>query len=259
MYLYYSRLCMGLLTYIVNYLQTTRDNRANRLLNALEPDDFAYLEPHLKIVHLQQRQVLSETGDTLRHAYFPHDTVISLVAVMADGSSAEMALYGREGVSGLIASGIARQSFGRYIAQISGTASQIHIDTLHEVLRVRPNIQRLMRHFTEATMARVLQSVACNAIHSVEARCCRFILTIHDRVDGDTLPITHEFLAERLGVQRSTVSPVMGKLHANGLIRQGRGGITVTDASGLEEGACECYRIIYDTFERLLPYSAKKD
>ena len=105
-------------------------------------------------------------------------------------------------------------------------------------------------------MARVLQSVACNAIHSVEARCCRFILTIHDRVEGDTLPITHEFLAERLGVQRSTVSAVMGKLHAAGLIRQGRGGITVTDASGLEERACECYRIIYDTFERLLPYPA---
>ena len=125
---------------------------------------------------------------------------------------------------------------------------------MYRVMGERPNIQRLVRHFTEATMARVLQSVACNALHTVEARSCRFILTIHYRIDRDKLALTHEFLAERLGVQRTTVSAVMLKLQARGLIRQAKGGITVTDPVGLEAEACECYgRVIRDVLEDLLP------
>jgi CRP-like cAMP-binding protein len=236
-------------------VQSAQDHRANRLLAALEPEDFAGLEPHLEIVNLQQRQVLCETGDTMRHAYFPHDTVISLLATMADGSSAEMSLCGREGVAGLINASVTRQAFGRYVVQLTGTASRIDIDTMNAAIKARPNLQRLMRHFIEATMARILQSVACNALHSVEARCCRFVLMIHSRTDHDALPITHEFLAERLGVQRSTVSTVMGKLQARGLIQQGRGGIIVTDPSRLEDAACECYSRIRDVDARLLPYA----
>jgi CRP-like cAMP-binding protein len=125
---------------------------------------------------------------------------------------------------------------------------------MYKVMEERPNIQRLVRHFVEATMARVLQSVACNALHSVEARFCRFILTIHYRINRDTLALTHEFLAERLGVQRTTVSAVMSKLQAKGLIRQAKGGITVTDPVGLEAEACECYGRVRDVLEDLLPY-----
>jgi len=231
------------------------DHQANRLLAALEPNDFAFLESHLKIVHLQQRQVLYETGDIMRYAYFPHDTVISLVAVMNDGRSAEMSICGPEGVSGLIAGGATPQSLGRYIVQLTGTASRIEIDEMYGVIKVRPNLQRLIRHFTEATLVRTLQSVACNAIHSVDARCCRFLLTIHYRIDRDVLALTHEFLAERLGVQRSTVSVVMRRLQAKGLITQTRGGINVTDPKGLEAEACECYGRVRDAFEHLLPYA----
>jgi CRP-like cAMP-binding protein len=212
------------------------------------------MEPHLEIVHLRRRQILYEIGDTIRYAYFPHDTVISLVAVMEDGSAAEMSLYGPEGVSGLVAAGVTRQSFGRYIVQITGTASRIDIDTMYRVISARPNIQRLLRHFTEATMARILQSVACNALHSVEARCCRFILMTYYRLDQNVLALTHEFLAERLGVQRATVSAVMSKLQNRGLIQKARGGIIVTDPSGLEAEACECYGRIRDVLERMLPY-----
>jgi CRP-like cAMP-binding protein len=238
--------------------QTAKDHRANQLLAAFEREDFAYLEPYLEIVSLRQREVLYEAGDTIHHAYFPHDTAISLVAVMEDGRSAEMLLCGREGESGLVAAGVTRLSFGRYIVQMTGTASRINIDKMHEVMTNRPGIQRLVRHVTEATMARVLQSVACNAVHSVEARCCRFILTIHHRVDNATLPITHEFMAERLGVQRTTLSAVMRKLQKKGLIKQSRGGITVIDLSGLERSACECYRRIGDMYKLLLPYSVTK-
>ncbi len=236
-------------------LRRASPHRTNRLLAALEPQDFAHLEPHLEIVKLQQRQVLCEAGDPMRHAYFPHDTVISLLAVMKDGSSAEMSICGREGVSGLINASVTRQSFGRYVVQLTGTASRIDIDTMNEAINARPNLQRLMRHFMEATMSRILQSVACNAIHSVEARCCRFVLMLHYRIDQDVLPITHEFLAERLGVQRSTVSTVMGKLQTRELIKQGRGGIVVTDPSRLEEAACECYGRVREVYEHLLPYA----
>ncbi len=235
-------------------MQAGKDHRENRLLAALAPEDLAYLEPHLEVVHLQRRQVLYETGDTMRHAYFPHDMVISIVAVMQDGRSAEMSLYGPEGVAGLLVAGGTGQSLGRYIAQLAGTASRVAIDTMYRVMSERPNIQRLVRHFTEATMARDLQSVACNALHTVEARCCRFILTIHYRINRDTLALTHEFLAERLGVQRTTVSAVMSKLQTRGLIRQAKGGITVTDPVGLEAEACECYGRIRDVLEDLLPY-----
>lgn len=236
-------------------VQSVKAHRTNRLLAALEPEDFAGLEPHLEIVNLHQRQVLCETGDTMRHAYFPHDTVISLLAVMADGSSAEMSLCGREGVSGLINASVSRPAFGCYVVQLTGTASRIDLDTMHAAITARPHLQRLLRHFTEATMARILQSVACNALHSVEARCSRFVLMIHSRIDHDALPITHEFLAERLGVQRSTVSTVMGKLQSRGLIKQGRGGIIVTDPSRLEDAACECYSRIRAVDARLLPYA----
>jgi len=124
---------------------------------------------------------------------------------------------------------------------------------LHEAISTRPNIQRLVLHLTEALMAQTLQTVACNAVHSVEARCCRWILSTHDRLDQDELPLTQEFLAEMLGVQRSTVSTVIRTLQAAGLIRQGRGAITVVDRAGLERVACECYGKIRRRFERLLP------
>jgi CRP-like cAMP-binding protein len=231
------------------------NHRANRLLAALEPDDFAALEPHLFGVSLRQDQVLYEAGDPLRHATFPHDAVVSLVAVLKDGRSAEMAVYGREGALGLVSATMARQSFGRYIVQASGTASQIELERLHEVISTCPKVRQLVLRFTEAMMARVLQNVACNAVHNVEERCCRWILSMHDRLDRDTVPLTHEFLADMLGVQRSTVSSITRSLQEAGLIRQGRGVITVTDRAGLEQTSCECYGTVRRSFERLLPHT----
>jgi CRP-like cAMP-binding protein len=231
----------------------TPDHRANRLLAALEPEDFAYLQPSLEIVDLPRGAILYETGETLHFSYFLHDAVVSLVTIMEDGSSAEMAVFGREALLGLVSAVVTRQSFGRYVVQLSGTASRIELDRLHEAITARANIRRLVLSFTEALMATILQTVACNAVHGVEARCCRWILSMHDRVDQDTLPFTHEVLADVLGVQRSTVSVILRALQAADLITQGRGVITVTDRSGLEERACECYGRIRRTFERLLP------
>ncbi len=233
-------------------------HRANRLLAALEPEDFAHLEPYLEIVTLPAGTVLYETGAPLRHTYFPHDVVVALVAVMKDGRSAEMAVYGHEGVVGLVSALVTRQALGRYVVQASGTASRIELDRLHAVIGQRSKIRQLVQRFAEAMMTRILQNVACNAVHSVEARCCRWVLSIHDRLGRDDLPLTHEFLAEMLGVQRSTISTITGALQEAGLIRQGRGVIVVTDRVGLEQASCECYATIRHRFECLLPQTYRR-
>jgi CRP-like cAMP-binding protein len=231
----------------------TADHRANRLLAALEPEDFEGLELYLELVELTPGQVLYDTGEAVSHAYFPHDTVVSLVNVLEDGRSVEVAVFGREGVLGLLSALVTHEAFGRYLVQIPGTASRIPVERLNETRHASPALRRLIMNYGEVLLAQTFQRVTCNAVHSVEARCCRWILRIHDRVGQDALPLTHEFLAEMLGVQRSTVSVVTRSLRTAGLIRQNRGGITVTDRAGLEGAACECYGRIRRLYDRLLP------
>jgi CRP-like cAMP-binding protein len=231
----------------------TVGHRKNRLLAALEPDDLAALRPHLEIVRLTRGQVLYDVGDLLRFSYFPHDAIVSLVNDMEDGGSVEVAVFGREGVFGLMAEIATREAFGRYIVQMGGTASRIAFEQLNEVRNLRPKLRQLFTNYGQVLLVHTFQTVACNAVHPVEARCCRWILAMHDRAEQDTLPLTHEFLAEMLGVQRSSVSVVTRTLQTAGLIQQSRGSITVSDRAGLEETACECYRKIRRIYERLLP------
>jgi CRP-like cAMP-binding protein len=236
------------------------NHRTNRLLAALEPEDFAALEPYLETVSFPRGQVLYEPGDPIAYAYFPHDAVVSLVNIMEDGGSVEVGVFGREGVLGLLSALVTREAFGRYIVQLSGTASRIPFERLNEVRNARPSLRQLIMNYGQVLLAQTFQTVACNAVHAVEARGCRWILSMHDRTDQDTLPLTHEFLAEMLGVQRSSVSVVTRTLQTAGLIRQSRGGITVTDRAGLEEATCECYGKIRRHYQRLLPatYSAAR-
>jgi len=229
------------------------DHRINRLLASLEPEDFALVEPHLELVNLERKQVLYETGDVITYAYFPHTAIISLVNVMEDGGTVEVGVFGSEGVFGLLSALVTREAFGRYIVQMTGTASRIQFERLSEVRNVCPRLRQLIMNYSEALLAQTFQTVSCNAVHPVDVRCCRWILTMHDRAEGDTLPLTHEFLAEMLGVQRSTVSVVTRTLQAAGLIQQSRGGITVLDRAGLEDTACECYGRIRRIYQRLLP------
>ena len=229
------------------------DHRANRLLAALEAEDFACLEAHLVLVNLALKQVLYEMEDNVSHAYFPHDAIVSLVNVMKDGTTTEVAVFGREGVLGLLSAQVSHKAFGRYIVQMAGSASRIPLERFDEVRNTRPGVRQLIRNYGEALLAQTFQTVSCNAIHPVEARCCRWILSMHDRADQDALSLTHEFLAEMLGVQRSTVSTVARSLQEAGLIRQSRGGITVIDRAGLEETTCECYGRIQRIYRRLLP------
>ncbi|WP_134499489.1 Crp/Fnr family transcriptional regulator [Microvirga pakistanensis] len=225
----------------------------NRLLAALEPEDLAYLEPYLEIVFLPKGTILYEAGDPIRYTYFPHDAIVGLINIMEEGQFVEVASFGREGLFGLISAIVSREAFGRYKVLVPGTASRISLDRMQDALRTRPKVQRLVLSYSEAMLAQTFQTVSCNAIHTVEARCCNWILSTRDRIDENILPLTHADLAELLGVQRSTVSTVLRTFQMQGLITQQRGGIIIADRAGLEEMTCECYGRIRRTFARLLP------
>jgi CRP-like cAMP-binding protein len=232
-----------------------RGHRTNRFLAALEQEDYAALEPNLEVLNLSKGTVLYEAGESIRYTYFPHNAIVSLVEVMEDGRVAEVALFGREGLFGLMSAFISREALGRYVVLVSGTASRIPIEQIHKCIRSRSHLRRLVAAYGEALLAQAFHTVACNAIHTVEERCCRWLLSTHDRTDQDILPLTHETLAEMLGVQRSTVSTVLRALQTTDLIEQRRGGIVVTDRAGLEQAACECHGKIHARVERLLPGS----
>ncbi|QRM32300.1 Crp/Fnr family transcriptional regulator [Microvirga sp. VF16] len=218
-------------------------HRTNQLLSALHPAELACLEPHLERVELKKGGVLYETDESMPFVYFPHDAIVSLTSVLPEGKSVEMAIFGREGMFGLVSALTTRRSIGRFVVQIPGIASRIYTDVLHREFEERPNLRDCFLRYAEVLLAETLQVVACNTAHSVEARCCRLLLRVLDRVDQATLPITHEHLSRMLGVQRSTVSLVTSGLQSAGLIHQRRGAITVTDRSGLERAVCGCYEI----------------
>ena len=229
------------------------DHRSNWLLAALEPDDLAYLEPHLQVVILPKGTILYEAGDIIQFIYFPHDAIVGVINVLKEGQAVEVASFGREGMLGLISAMVSREAFGRYKVQIPGSASRIDIRRLLEAMAARPKLRRLIRRYSEALLVQTFQSVSCNAVHTAESRCCNWILSTRDRIGKDLLPLTHADLAEFLGVQRSTVSTILRSFQMQSLITQQRGGITITNRADLEAMGCECYERVREVYARLLP------
>lgn len=225
----------------------------NRLLAILAPEDLHWLKTQLECTQLTRGEVLAEEGEPLQYTYFPQSAVVSLVRTLEDGQVAEMATFGREGLVGLAFEGMPLQSLGRYIVQIPGAALRIDTMGLHKASLARPAIRSMILHYAEILISLTLRSAACNAAHSVEARAGRWIIATCDRVSRKDIPLTHEFLAEMLGVQRSTVSTILHGFQTRGLIHQGRGSITVVDRPGLEQAACECYGALREKYEKLLP------
>ena len=227
--------------------------RSNRLLAALSPDDYAALAPYLRPARLRRGEALIEPGEAVGHLLFPHDCVVSLVAVLEDGGTAETGTVGREGVLGLVSGLGGRRPIARAVVRVPGTASRIDAARFHAAFEARPGVRRLSLGYAGALVAQMLQTAACNAHHRVEARLARWLLVMHDRVAGSALPLTHEFMAEMLGVQRSTLTPAAAALRDAGLIRYRRGVVEILDRPGLEAAACECYRVVRDQFEQALP------
>ncbi len=225
----------------------------NRLLASLTPADFARLSPQLTLIEMEKGRLICDPGDPIETVYFPHDCVISLMTLMENGAAIESATIGREGAFGLMAAIAPRQSMSRAIVQVPGRASRMSATALAEAVRHAPGLATLIDRHNDALFGHAIQSVACNALHAVEARFCRWLLSCRDRIDGDTVSLTQEFLADMLGVQRTTVTAVAGALQTKGLIRYRRGVVDILDRPGLEATACECYDAVRRTYERLLP------
>lgn len=227
----------------------------NRLLAALSSDDYGLLAPHLTHVDLERGRLLYDPGDRIDVVYFPHDGVISLLTLMDNGAAIESAAIGREGAVGLSAATAPRRSLSRAVVQTPCRCARIGGAQLHEAWQKSPRIRELVDRHAEALLGHTAQSAACNALHTVEARFCRWLLTCRDRISTDTVALTQEFLADMLGVQRTTVTAVAGSLQNKGLIRYRRGVVDILDRAGLEAMACECYGAVRRGYERLLPTS----
>lgn len=228
----------------------------NRLLAALPPEDYGLVAPHLTHIDLERGRMLYEPGDRVDVVYFPHDGVISLMTLMENGAAIESATIGREGALGLRAAVAPRQSLSRAIVQTPCRCARIGASQLHEAWAKSPRIRELIDLHTEALFSHANQSVACNALHSVEARFCRWLLTCQDRISTNTVALTQEFLADMLGVQRTTVTAVARTLQKRGLIRYRRGVVDIVDRDGLMGLSCECYEVVRRHYERLLPGAA---
>lgn len=227
----------------------------NRLLSALPSEDRGWLAPHLSTVDLEKGRLLYDPGDPIDQVYFPEDCLISLLTLMENGAAIESATIGREGALGLMCAVAPRQSLSRAIIQAPGSALRIASGPLHDVWSRSTALRELVDRHSEALFGHAIQSVACNALHAVEARFCRWLLSCHDRLDNNTISLTQEFLADMLGVQRTTVTAVAGSLQAKGLIRYRRGVVDILDRAGLEAMTCECYGAVRRGYERLLPAS----
>lgn len=226
---------------------------ANRLLAALPAADAERLRPHLEDVPLERHQVLYEPNSAITRAYFPQVGVISLLTVLSNGPSVETAVIGREGVVGIPLLANHGVSPSRAVVQVSGRAAAIASERLEEALRQSLSLRELFGRYIHAFMAQVFQSVACNAVHSAEERFARWLLAAADRNASHSIALTHEFMAEMLGLGRPTVTLVARALQTARLIDYRRGQITITDRTGLEEVACECYWTVRRAYQQLLP------
>jgi CRP-like cAMP-binding protein len=220
-------------------------------LAALSPQDFELLAPHLASRALIQSEPIFGSGLAASHVWFPHEGVISFVAVDAEGAAIEIATVGSEGMTGVAIALGSETMRTEAMVQVAGHGSSIETSAFRQALESSPTLKQLMLRYVLAVITQISQNAACGQLHAIDTRCARWLLTTHDRVSGDSFALTQEYLAMMLGVTRPSVSAAAGALQQAGLIRYSRGIITVVNRLGLENAACECYRIIEDEFDRL--------
>ena len=223
----------------------------NRLLARLPPAEYKRLLPRLKPVNLEPDQILHKPRTPFEYAYFPTRAVSSFLRIMESGSTIEVGTVGNEGMVGVSGALGAPESPHQVIAQVAGEALRIEVTALAEEAARSGSFRRLLVIYQAAFYAQVSQSVACNGLHPIGKRCCRWLLMTHDRVGAEVLPLTHEYLGFMLGVRRASVTDVLGPLRERGLISYCRGSITVHNRKGLEAAACECSQAVNDEYDRL--------
>jgi CRP-like cAMP-binding protein len=226
---------------------------SNHLLAALPACDWEHLSQHMELVDMPLGQVLYEAGDDLNHVYFPTTSIVSLLNLAANGACAEFATVGNDGVVGvpLLMGGVSTN--GRAVVQSAGQGYRLNRQVVVDELNAGGAVMQLLLRYTQALLTQVAQTALCNRHHAVEQQVSRLILQNLDRVQGNSLFMTQELLAGKLGVRRESVTLVALALQRDGLIRYARGRIEVLDRRGLEERACECYAVVKHECDRLLP------
>ena len=231
-------------------MDIARSNPRNGLLAALPHDVLSSVQPHLKPVSLPRGRVLCDVDEPLRRVYFVEAGFILLVSAFEDGTTAEMATVGREGMVGIGTLLGGEHALGRYVVLVPGAALAIETCRFQEALRESPELRARCEAYARAFVGHLLRRVACDAAHTLEQRCACWLLLCDDQAEHNTVELTQEDLVQILGVRRSTVTVVAGTLQHAGLIQYRRGAIKVLDRAGLEAAACECYRIIREGYER---------
>ena len=232
---------------------TPHDPRRNGLLAALPAAEWERWLPLLEAVEMPLGQVLYESGSTLSHVYFPTDAIVSLLYVMENGASAEIAVVGNEGVVGISLFMGGESTPSRAVVQSAGQGYRLSAKTIKQEFDHSGPVLHLLLRYTQALITQMAQTAVCNRHHSLDQQLCRWLLLSLDRLGGSELVMTQELIANMLGVRREGVTEAALKLQATGLIRYARGHITVIDRPALEERSCECYAVVKREYDRLLP------
>jgi len=232
---------------------TAGANGANRLLACLAPAEYALLLSALEPVDLPSRRILHARDQTIDYVYFPETAVCSIIAVMESGDAAESGTVGRDGFVGVpVALGVNSAPFDT-IVQVPGRALKMPALKFREYLEASPSMRSLIERHIQALLVQSFQSTACNRLHPLLQRCCRWLLLTHDRVGSPELLITHDLLAVMVGVRRPSVTLAVQHLERLGLITYRRGRVAILDRPGLEERCCECYAVVQEHLARLFP------
>jgi CRP-like cAMP-binding protein len=229
------------------------DSCQNHLLAALPENERALILPHLERVSMPLGETIGEPGVQMRYVYFPATCIVSLLYVMENGSSAEIAVVGNEGIVGVSLFMGGESTTSQAVVQSAGHAYRLKGQLLKDAFFRAGPMQRLLLRYTQALLTQMAQTAVCNRHHSVDQQLCRWLLLSLDRLHSNELTMTQELIANMLGVRREGVTEAAGKLQRAGLIHYSRGHITVLDRPGLEARVCECYQVVKNEFERLLP------
>ncbi|MFA5851434.1 MAG: Crp/Fnr family transcriptional regulator [Spirochaetales bacterium] len=227
--------------------------RQNHLLAALPDSEYERLLPNLERVHLPLGKTLSDSGDLSKFVYFPTTAIVSLLYVLTNGSSAEIAVVGREGIVGVALFMGGESMPSRALVQSEGFAYRMKGELFNQEFSRDPAMQHLLMRYIMALLAQMAQTAVCNRHHSIDQQLCRWLLLSMDRLSGNVLNMTQELIADMLGVRREGVTEAAGKLQEAGLISYSRGCLTILDRPGLEARVCECYEVVKKEFSRLLP------
>lgn len=227
------------------------NQRQNLLLSALPLPDYKRLSAQLEVVHLPQGMVLCQVGGTLNYAYFPSTAIISLMCATENGGCAETAVIGDEGMLGVSVIMGAESTCSQAMVQSAGSAYRLNKNLLKQEFDRSGSVRHVLLRYTQTLITHMSQTAVCNRHHSVDQQFCRWLLQNLDRSTGNVLAMTHEAIANRLGVRREGITAAAGKLRSVGIISYNRGQITVLDREQLEDRSCECYSIVKNECDRL--------